>query len=1320
MAEPTHTMGQEFQVQRDITKMRKCEKGLILNSVLFMLLMGTFPEIYVASPLTKFKPEHAKYKEDPKETAELAVFRNRELGSPVSSTLPNPKMIERYEEQTERPAVGAVIDGEIFAWSQRRKDTGPAKLTPPQEVQGPRHQSRKRAAGAVEDLEIYGGSKRRKGTRPDSFTLPREAESHNREMTHNQLNAFDVNAEAWGRGDSMDAARKYTLDAHYTDAKTDMGRMKNTNEDRPSILQEQESDKFEEIQNKIEIKGQKRSGRKSHYQTSKKRRNVEVNVEQGEEGAPNIMVRTDAESGIDRTKLMKEDQSATSHEAKQNTLEGSQGTFRTHVATHELAEDHAAEMKLGQNSGKETVDTREVNGEQGENGVSNIMKSTVGRSDVSRRKMMNEDPRLTSEEMRLDTLEGSQRYGYAMAKSAKMTVDHDAEANHNRQRRKKYLRLLREKRKAKDGNSGRDNGTESDTVHSTPAGTEVRTPKLMDNTEGECRKIYLPVAIIMSFLGGVLAAFVVICCCLKRRYCQQGYERPASEEDISRNMTPILEGCTDLKLYRITEVHRVRLESLTEDVVENISETLLKGNVITELNHEEIRKLTRSDRRQDASKLLLKSVLDRNFWECRMFCRELAKMQEKQQSLISVLEQSVEEETVLQHRYTLRIQSKKLRDACTQGNKMPKSRLIDDIYTDPKITRPQPEHDSRTGESKKHVREFKTHELLRIINTDSEKNTIAVVCGAAGTGKSTMIQKIIHDWATKNKQENFKFVFHFKVHNLNAKKCGITLNTLILDQYPYLEDFLEKLWKEPKSILFIFDDLDQLDRPVIFSENEKNIDPRHHCLGPESYCFVSDIVQSLIQGDLLKGCSVLFTIQPFKLDPLCQLTLDSTFQIGVFNSEKAKEYFRRYFRGNLYANDILEFIEQSDILWKMCDNPLFCLVLASSLESRQSEADAQTPIPTISHTWLLSDYVMLLLERCGYDQKTSLKSLLELGELAYERMAGKTLPSEVDTLGTLNSCSPRLITAVMIQAPDKESDGDIYEFRNSVMQNFLAALSKRLNTPGIGLKGLLDEALMVTDGRLNTFSRFLLGLVSRKLTARLELEFGSFPSDATSVITQWLTEDVKRRLPNLEGKYYQSMFLNILHYLLEFGDTRVTRDVLEPIRTIKFNQCLLKPSDCVVLSRTLIHSEVIEELDLSSCLIQQKRLQQLDPLLRRCQILRLNENDLQDSGVRSLFNILNINACKIQTLELRSNHLTDDCLDGLFSALSTNCSLTQLYLSNSIQDEQHANRFTDEVLQKLVDRSAPQKQIRWLHNQDIGQDIAASSTASNVLTVITD
>ncbi|XP_032872136.1 NACHT, LRR and PYD domains-containing protein 3-like [Amblyraja radiata] len=552
------------------------------------------------------------------------------------------------------------------------------------------------------------------------------------------------------------------------------------------------------------------------------------------------------------------------------------------------------------------------------------------------------------------------------------------------------------------------------------------------------------------------------------------------------------------------------------------------------------------------------------------------------------------------HREFLRNWSKNLRVVQAGGEQTAGTRLFDDFYTDLRITGASPEgmplgNDGETDE------DVDPHQLLKRNNAETEETSTILVRGTAGSGKSTLIQKIIHDWATEYKYKGFKYIFSFKFQIINAIKHVTSLNTLVLEVYPHLVTCLEDIWKDPKTILFILDDLDQFEQSYIFTDDEGNGGPLGQFIYPHSYGFVRDILTSLIQGRLVKGCSLLVTTRPWRLEALQEIPATSTYHLTGFTQEKVEEYFQRNVGDKEKAQQLVQLLKASDTLGTLYTNPLFCSIIVSLPEWSQVEGN---PMLTMGHTRVLSEYLTTIMCICGFDEQTSRQCLLSLGEVAYKKIRDKTFSFEANSLSELSRCLPIFTSALMMEEPGKHERGVVYKFTYPVLQNFVAALVKSRNTPGMSLKSLLNENYQATDDRFNIFSRFLVGLSSRRSTNWLERVLGSISPDASSSIADWIKESVKTRLSNLAGKMAQGKFLNILHCLFEFGDPQVATQALEPMRTIKFNQCSLNTFDCVVLSRTLIRCGPIEELDLSSCGVKQEGIRYLLPVLYKCNVLR--------------------------------------------------------------------------------------------------------------------
>ncbi|XP_067916181.1 nucleotide-binding oligomerization domain-containing protein 2-like isoform X2 [Heterodontus francisci] len=607
----------------------------------------------------------------------------------------------------------------------------------------------------------------------------------------------------------------------------------------------------------------------------------------------------------------------------------------------------------------------------------------------------------------------------------------------------------------------------------------------------------------------------------------------------------------------------------------------------------------------------------------------------------------------LQHKIFLQEQTTILEVPLTGKNQMSKTCLLDENYIEVMIvpSHGQPQMvgnelkargrkpEEKQGQNIENVHgNIQLDQLLGSKDATIDRTQTTIAFGDAGIGKSTIIQKIIHDWAAGKIYHQFKFVFHFKFSQLNLIKVTTTLSRMILKSYPYLQNHLEKLWKEPGKILFIFDDLDEFEQTVDFTDVERNNAPQNQCPDPECCCLVSDIVRCLIQGQLLKGCSVLIMSRPWKLESLGNANIHRSVKILGFSPEKMKEYFQRYLRDPNLEREAIETIKLNDTLDTLYYNPLYCSVCCSLVESHKTAEERERQ--PITSTRLYTVYFENLLNRCGYDAENTRNSLLKLGELAYHGIGKKTAVFEADKFNELELEHSNFITAFIVKIRDNDLGSVAYKFHDTVMQDFVAALMKSLSTQSNELKQLLDEGIKWGDDRFNLFSRFLVGLSSRKSTDRLESKLGKFPAAVIQPVSEWLTRNVKRYAQNLDDGQSQQKFLNICHSFAEFEDRNLMTSALAPIKIIKFTKCPLKPYDCAVLSTVLMNLEIIEEMDLSTCGVQDAGIHQLQSILHKCKILRLNENNLQDSGMKCLATVLKKNDCKVQTLELKNNQFS--------------------------------------------------------------------------------
>ncbi|XP_072133292.1 NACHT, LRR and PYD domains-containing protein 3-like isoform X3 [Mobula birostris] len=549
----------------------------------------------------------------------------------------------------------------------------------------------------------------------------------------------------------------------------------------------------------------------------------------------------------------------------------------------------------------------------------------------------------------------------------------------------------------------------------------------------------------------------------------------------------------------------------------------------------------------------------------------------------------------------------------------------------------------------------------------SKSGRSAAVAGVPGIGKTTMVQKIVYDWATGKIFQQFQFAFSFKIPDLNSINCRINLKELILDQYPYFGNTLREVWKNPEGLLFIFDGLDEFNDKIDFADSQRDTEPRSTCTDPEFKCKVSDIVYSLIQGKLLPGCSVLVTTRPTALHLLEKAKISIWAEILGFVGEERKEYFIRHFEDQTVAAAVFKHVEENEILYTMSYNPSYCWILALALGPFfiQRVRDPQRVPKTI--TQLYSYYIYNILKNHGREIENPRDVLLRVGQMAFRGVAEKKIVFTDGDLIKYNLQPSQFLSGFLMELLEREDSARsvVYTFPHLTIQEFAAAVAQFLNPHPGDILRFLTEAHSTTDGRFEIFLRFVAGL-SNPMTARgLEEFLGPFPHQTTCRVIDWVKEEVKRQSGNTWSEAGKRSLLNTLHYLFESQNRGLARAALGSVETLSFRGMTLTPIDCAVLSHGIGHCDTIKHLDLENCNIQCEAIQRLGPGLHKCQELRLGRNELGDSGVKLVSAALRNPECKIQKLWLFGVGLTDSGAEDLVSALSTNPSLTELNLSDN-------------------------------------------------------
>ncbi|XP_030320535.1 NLR family member X1 isoform X2 [Calypte anna] len=129
-----------------------------------------------------------------------------------------------------------------------------------------------------------------------------------------------------------------------------------------------------------------------------------------------------------------------------------------------------------------------------------------------------------------------------------------------------------------------------------------------------------------------------------------------------------------------------------------------------------------------------------------------------------------------------------------------------------------------------------------------------VLYGTVGTGKSTLIKKMVVDWC-HGLLPRFELVIPFSCEDLSHSQAPISLRRLITKKYQHLRDVVPVLGASNLKVLFILNGLERLNLDFRLAGTEL-------CCDPNEAVPASAIVVNLLRKYLLPEASIIVTTRP--------------------------------------------------------------------------------------------------------------------------------------------------------------------------------------------------------------------------------------------------------------------------------------------------------------------------------------------------------------------------------------------------------------------------------------------------------------------------
>ncbi|XP_077321247.1 NACHT, LRR and PYD domains-containing protein 3-like [Lithobates pipiens] len=653
------------------------------------------------------------------------------------------------------------------------------------------------------------------------------------------------------------------------------------------------------------------------------------------------------------------------------------------------------------------------------------------------------------------------------------------------------------------------------------------------------------------------------------------------------------------------------------------------------------------------------------------------------------------------------------------------------VSTDQFRERPQNEiiqtgvkHEECLKETQTRLEHISPNKLFRW-NPQSQCVPHAVmVSGVPGIGKTTLIQKFVYDWVTGKHYQRFAFLFFFRFRDLN-RLGEVSLEEMILHQYPHLKSQIGDILQDPERLLFIFDGLDESIHQIDFTSSKLS--------NPKQRSHFGEIVVSLVRQSLLKGCSVLITSRPTRL---------ASVDIGVFQRIAEIMGFlhgdRRIFFNNFFGNEELSekafhYIQENDTLYTFCYIPsycwIICTVLSMCFRSQPTITDQlMTSLPK-TVTQLFVTFVSNILANHSQNTDgghTARELLTSIGRMAEHGVMNHMIVFDDRHLESFSVINDNHVFSSFMMESGQPPDVD-YTFLHLTLQEFFAALVHFINYNPDRLQETLDDAESYKDGRAEILLRFLCGLSDSSTRSMLKSHVGELSTQAARHVITW----IQKKIPDQRSDTRK--LLNVFYYLYESRNKALVTQCIGSNK-VDFSFVPLSPLDCSVLS-FILQSCRGTEVDLESCNIQSEGLRKLVPALHNIKSLRLDNTHLTDSscphlasGIRNNQTLRTLNltgnnlegphfrdlmealtTSRIKELQLDNNHLTDSSCPHLAPGIRNNQTLRTLNLSDNNLEGPH---FRD-LMEALTTSRIEELQLYNTHLTDSSCPHLASGIRNN-------
>ncbi|XP_027003837.1 NLR family CARD domain-containing protein 3 isoform X1 [Tachysurus fulvidraco] len=217
-------------------------------------------------------------------------------------------------------------------------------------------------------------------------------------------------------------------------------------------------------------------------------------------------------------------------------------------------------------------------------------------------------------------------------------------------------------------------------------------------------------------------------------------------------------------------------------------------------------------------------------------------------------------------------------------------------------------------------------------------NGVALLSGVAGSGKTTVIKRLVQEWAVDADLQ--KIILPLSFRELSLITEPLSLQVLLSDHYSHLKPILPELMTSNQvQLLIILDGLDEFCFPLDFERTPK-------CSDPERELSVGAMVVNLIKKILLPDIAILLTSRLHAVTKVPQLLVNQFYNVLGFSPDQQRQYFEKSCTSSKTADTVWAFVSSHKPLQLMCHIPAFCWIVSTALHNGNSFLISDTVTPS--------------------------------------------------------------------------------------------------------------------------------------------------------------------------------------------------------------------------------------------------------------------------------------------------------------------------------------------------------------------------------------